>query len=57
MDALLAFIHLIHASIPSFCFSGVEFFIIFSNSAPEAIYNTMNFFIGFLAWPSGDRPT
>src|SRR5215472_15910285 len=40
-----AFIHFIHASIPFFCCSGVEFFIIFSKSAPEAIYNTMNFFI------------
>jgi hypothetical protein len=45
MDVLLAFIHFIHASIPFFCCSGVEFFIIFSKSAPEAIYNTMNFFI------------
>src|SRR5260370_7293631 len=45
MDVLLAFIQFIHASIPSFCCSGVEFFSIFSNSAPEAIYNTMNFFI------------
>src|SRR6476661_10042573 len=33
-------------SIPFFCCSGVEFFIIFSNSGPEAIYSTMNFFIG-----------
>jgi hypothetical protein len=46
MDVLFAFIHFIHASIPSFRCSGVEFFIIFSNSVPVAIYNTKNFFIG-----------
>jgi hypothetical protein len=57
MDVLFAFIHFIHASIPFFCCSGVEFFIIFSNSAPEAIYNTMNFFIGSsLGLPEIDRP-
>src|SRR5258708_24121430 len=48
MEAVLAFIHFIHASIPFFCCSGVEFFVIFSKSAPEARYKTMNFFIGYL---------
>ena len=46
MDALLSFIHFFHASMPSFCRSGVELCFIFSNSGPEAIYSTMNFFIG-----------
>src|SRR5215510_10127408 len=46
MEALLAFIHFIQTSIPFFRCSGVEFFIIFSNSAPAAMYSTMNFFIG-----------
>src|SRR5262249_2196528 len=46
MDVLLAFIHFIHASIPFFCCSGVEFFIIFSNSAPEAIQTPIIFFRG-----------
>src|SRR5580704_5992454 len=46
MAALLAFIHFAHASIPFFCCSGVALFIIFSKSAPEALYRIMNFFIG-----------
>jgi hypothetical protein len=37
MDALFSFIHFIHASIPLFRCSGVEFLIIFSKSAPEAM--------------------
>ena len=37
MDALLSFIHFIHASIPLLRCSGVELFIILSKSAPEAI--------------------
>jgi hypothetical protein len=57
MDVLFAFIHFIHASIPFFCCSELEFFIIFSNSAPEAVCNTMNFFIGSsLGLPEIDRP-
>src|SRR6476660_8754600 len=57
MDALLAFIHFIQASIPFFCCSGVEFFIIFWNSGPEAIYSTTNFFIGFSLALEINRPT
>src|ERR1700722_421819 len=46
IDDLWSPIHFIHDSIPFFCCSGVEFFIIFSKSAPLAIYRTRNFFIG-----------
>src|SRR5215470_9737223 len=45
-DDLVSPIHFIQASIPFFCCSGVEFFIILSNSAPLAMYKTTNFFIG-----------
>jgi hypothetical protein len=38
MDDLLASIHFIQASIPFFCCSGVEFSIIFSKSARDAMY-------------------
>src|SRR5215510_14221533 len=58
MDVWLAFIHFIQASIPFFRCSGVKFFLIFSNSGPEAIYSAMNFFIGShlakLQFRSGD---
>src|SRR5262249_30263451 len=57
MDALLSFIHFIQASIPFFRCSGVEFFIIFSNSGPEAMYSTTNFFIGSSPYSSVDQPT
>ncbi len=56
MDVLLAFIHFIQASIPFFCCSGVEFFIIFSNSGPEAIYSTMNFFHRIFPRSGNRRP-
>jgi hypothetical protein len=38
-------IHFVHSSMPFFCCSGVDSFIIFSKSAALAMYKTMNFFI------------
>src|SRR5262245_22155351 len=45
MDFLFFSIHFIQPSMPVLCCSGVEYFIAFSKSAPEAMYKTMNFFI------------
>ena len=52
MDALCAPIQFIHASIPFFCISGVEFRMAVSNAAGSAMYRTKNFFIGC---PPSDR--
>src|SRR5579871_6261614 len=49
-DFLFLSIHFIQASMPVFICSGVDSFIIFSKSAAEAMYKTMNFFIGSFAW-------
>src|SRR5262245_54311191 len=45
MDFLFFSIHFIQPSMPFLCCSGVECFIAFSKSAPDAMYKTMNFFI------------
>src|ERR1700734_221880 len=47
-EALLSSIHFIHASVPCFRCSGVEFFIISAIPEASAMYKARNFFIAFL---------
>jgi hypothetical protein len=44
-DGPAFFVHAIHASMPAFCISGVDDFIICSNACCDALYSTRNFFM------------